>query len=140
MLRAVTRQVGIFATLSFFLLASLPMAGATSQSASACGWDSQPGWVQRENAKPGDASWDRGIPMQYAGDFAGKELKMRKGGPFRSWLAPSVAANGPEGWFSAPSAMCDQNIGLHISGTGAPVTIRVFRMGFYGGTGARLIS
>jgi hypothetical protein len=140
MFRAATRALGIFATLSSLLLTGLPAAFATSQVASPCGWDTSVGWVQRENAKPGDANWGRGIPIEYAGDFAGKEAKMRKGGPLRSWLSPSVSASGPEGWFSSPSATCDQNIGLHISGSGAPVTIKVFRMGFYGGTGARLIS
>ena len=140
MFRAARRLLGIFATASSLLLVGLPIATASSQAAALCGWDSAPGWVKRENAKPGDASWGRGIPIQFAGDFSGKEAKMRKGGPFRSWLAPSVSASGPEGWFSSPSATCNQDIGLHISGNGEPVTIRVFRMGFYGGTGARLIS
>lgn len=140
MLRAAARVLGLFASASSLLLVGLPMVTASAQSAALCGWDSAPGWVARENAKPGDASWDHGIPIQYAGDFAGKEAALRKGGPFRSWLAPSVSVSGPEGWFSAPSATCNQDIGLHISGNGLPVTIKVFRMGFYGGAGARLIS
>ena len=140
MFRASIRVVGIFATVSSLLLVGPSMAMATSRTVSLCSWDTVTGWVHRENAKPGDANWAHGIPIQYAGDFSGKEAALRKGGPFRSWLAPSVSLSGPEGWFSAPSATCNQAIGLHISGNGTPVTIRVFRMGFYGGSGARLIS
>lgn len=137
MFRATTRSLGVFATISALLMVGLPTASAAFKAQSPCGWDSATGWVARENAKAGDAGWDRGIPIEYAGDFAGKELKKRKGGPFSSWLSPRTS--GPEGWFSSPSATCDQNVGLHISGNGSPVTIKVFRMGYYGGAGARLI-
>lgn len=140
MLRPALRIFAVLTSLLALLISGLPSTSAAARSTSLCGWDTAPGWVQRENAKVGDASWDRGIPIQYAGDFAYKESKMRKGGPFRSWLAPSVSLSGPEGWFSAPSATCKQSIGLHISGSGAPVTIKVFRLGFYGGAGARLVS
>lgn len=137
MFRAVTRPIGIFATLSALLLAVLPAGSAAASSASPCGWDTAAGWIARENAKAGNTGWDRGIPIEYAGDFAGKELKKRKGGPLSSWLAPTTS--GPEGWFSSPSATCDQSVGLHISGNGAPVSIKVYRMGYYAGAGARLI-
>ena len=133
------KNFGVFVVSAFLLFASLPSASALAKSSPACGWDSASGWVHRENAKPGDAKWDRGIPIEYAGDFAGKEKRRRVGGPFAAWLSTPVAATGPEGWFSAPSATCDQSIGLHISGNGSPVTISVFRMGYYGGAGARLI-
>lgn len=133
------RFFGIFATLSSLLLVGLPTASAAGKSASPCSWDVASGWVQRENAKAGDARWGRGIPIEYAGDFAGKEAMRRKGGPFSSWLGASVATSGPEGWFSSLSATCGQNVALHISGNGVPVTIKVFRMGYYGGAGARLI-
>jgi hypothetical protein len=140
MLRPVLRLLAIFTSLMALVFTGLASSSATEGSGPPCGWDTSTGWVARENAKAGDTGWDRGIPIQYAGDFAGKESKMRKGGPFRPWLVPSVVESGPEGWFSAPSATCAQSVGLHISGTGAPVTIKVFRMGFYGGAGARLIS
>lgn len=140
MFRPALRLLAVITSLGALLLSALPATYAAEKSGAFCGWDSATGWVQRENAKAGDAGWDKGIPIEYAGDFAGKEAKKKIGGPFRSWLAPSVSVNGPEGWFSAPSATCDQSIGLHISGDGTPVTIKVFRMGFYGGAGARLIS
>lgn len=139
MFRAAFRYLGVFATLSALVFVGLPAASAAGKSAELCSWDSASGWVQRENAKPGDAAWDHGIPIEYAGDFAGKEMVKKKGGPFSAWLGTSVAASGPDGWFSSPSASCGQSVALHISGSGAPVTIKVFRMGYYGGAGARLI-
>lgn len=137
MFRALTRTLGIFATLAALFFTGIPLASAAANTAALCGWDSSPGWVARENTKAGESTWNRGIPIQYAGDFAGKELRKRKGGPFSSWLAPTTT--GPEGWFSSPSATCDESIGLHISANGSPVTIKVFRMGYYGGAGARLV-
>jgi hypothetical protein len=139
MFRPPVRSLGLFLTASTLLLVGLPAVSAAQKSAAYCGWDTATGWVARENVKVGNAGWDHGIPIEYAGDFAGKEIRKRKGGPFSAWLAPSVSTSGPEGWFSAPSATCDQNVGLHISGSGSPVTIKVFRMGYYGGAGARLI-
>lgn len=139
MFRPAVRPLTLFMTLSALLFAALPAAIATDKPARLCGWDTASGWVQRENAKPGDSQWNTGIPIEYAGDFAGKEVKKRKGGPFASWLAPAVSTSGPEGWFSSPSATCDQSVALHLSGNGLPVTIKVFRMGYYGGAGARLI-
>ena len=134
-----SRALSIFLTLSALLFLGLPTASALGKSASACGWDTATGWVARENIKAGDSQWDHGIPIEYAGDFAGKESTKKKGGPFSSWLAPSATVSGPEGWFSSPSATCGQSVGLHISGNGVPVSIKVFRMGYYGGAGARLI-
>ena len=133
------RLLSVFATLSALLFTGVPAASALGKSTSACGWDSASGWVARENLKTGYPKWDHGIPIEYAGDFAGKEAKKRRGGPFSSWLASSVALSGPEGWFSSPSATCGQSVSLHLSGNGVPVTIKVFRMGYYGGAGARLI-
>ena len=133
-------RISIFTTVSALFFLSLPLASAQSKAASACGWDSAGGWAKRENAKIGDPHWDHGIPVEFAGDFAGKEATRKKnGGLFSSLLGASVAVTGPEGWFSAPSATCGQSVGLHISGNGTPVTIKVFRMGYYGGAGARLI-
>jgi hypothetical protein len=140
MFRPALRSLGLVLTLSALLLVGLPEVFAAQKSTSYCGWDTAAGWAARENSKVGNAGWNHGIPIEYAGDFAGKEIqKRRKGGPFSSWLAPSTSSSGPEGWFSSPSATCDQSIALHISGNGLPVTIKVFRMGYYGGAGARLI-
>ena len=133
------RFFGVFVVLSSLLFAGLPAATAMSKFPAGCGWDASSGWVQRENARPGDAKWNSGIPIEYAGDFAGKEMKKRVGGPFAAWLATPVVATAPEGWFSAPSVTCNESVGLHLSGNGSPVTIKVFRMGYYGGAGARLV-
>ena len=139
MFRPASRPLALLLALSALLSIGLPVASATKKSVPNCRWDSAAGWVQRENLKVGNANWDHGIPIEYAGDFAGKEMRKRKGGPFSSWLAPSLPSSGPEGWFSSPSATCEQSVALHISGNGLPVTIKVFRMGYYGGAGARLI-
>ena len=139
MFRPASRPLALLLALSALLSIGVPVASATKKSAPNCRWDSAAGWVQRENLKVGNANWDHGIPIAYAGDFAGKEIRKRKGGPFSSWLAPSLSSSGPEGWFSSPSATCEQSVALHISGNGLPVTIKVFRMGYYGGAGARLI-
>ncbi len=49
------------------LVASLlPMAPAV---AGTCDWDTDTGWVARENAKPGAKQWDDGAPVRMGGDF-----------------------------------------------------------------------
>ncbi len=110
-------------------------AGAKSAASVACGWDRATGWVKRENLKVGDASWSVGIPLEYSGDYGSKE---KKTSPIKT-LAKAVGVKAVEGWLDASSATCGESIGLHITGNGAPVTVRVFRMGYYGGTGARLV-
>ncbi len=131
------RALSIFLTLSFLL--TLPVWTVSANAASSCGWDSSQGWVKRENSKIGYRAWSLGIPVEFSGDFAAAESFSRtispQSGRFGS-LSPKI---GPEGWFASPSATCGQSVGLHISGNGAPVTIRVFRMGYYKGAGARLI-
>ena len=123
-----------------------PIAGITGaialgRLASTCGWDTASGWVQRENAKAGYVGWSTGIPVEFAGDFSGKE-KIARSHSFnlRSLQPQGTMVTGPEGWFSTSSATCGQIVPLHISGNGLPVKISVFRMGYYGGAGARLIA
>jgi hypothetical protein len=96
MFRPPVRSLGLFLTASTLLLVGLPAVSAAQKSAAYCGWDTATGWVARENVKVGNAGWDHGIPIEYAGDFAGKEIRKRKGGPFSAWLAPSVSTSGPE--------------------------------------------
>ncbi len=79
------------------LVASLlPMAPAV---AGTCDWDTDTGWVARENAKTGSAKWDDGAPVRMGGDFSRRvELKRI------------------EGWFGTTSAQCGQNVALRIIG------------------------
>jgi len=73
----------------------------------------QPGWVAAENAKPGVPHWDR--------------------------LVKHAKNGGVSGWFDQTSAVCGQDVGLHLSGTGRSVLIRIYRMGYYEGARARLV-
>lgn len=77
---------------------------------STCGAYRQPGWVTVENALPADASWSSG-----------------------SWL-PSA----PAGWLSDVSAQCGDRLALHVSSARA-YRVLAYRMGWYGGSGARLV-
>lgn len=105
------------------LLASLlPMAPAM---AGTCDWDTDTGWVARENAKPGAKQWDDGAPVRMGGDFARRvELKRI------------------EGWFGTTSAQCGQNVALRLVGGSKEIEtkISIYRMGYYGGARARLIA
>ena len=127
--RSVALLVGV-------LLVLPPTAiAATNPTGAGCGWDTSSGWVKRENTKVGDSTWANGIRMEYSGDYA------RKGADasISKW-APIYDGNGAvEGWFDQTSATCGQSVGLHISGNDKPVTIQLFRMGYYGGSGARLV-
>ena len=104
------------------LVATLvPMAPAV---AGTCDWDTDSGWVARENAKPGAKNWDLGAPVRMNADFSRR-----------------VNVKRVEGWFGATSAQCGQNVALHIVGAaaGAETTISIYRMGYYGGARARLV-
>lgn len=100
----------------------LPMAPAV---AGTCDWDTDTGWVARENAKVGSAKWDDGAPVRSGGDFSRRaELKRI------------------EGWFGTTSAQCGQTVALRIVGGSKEIetTISIYRMGYYGGARARLIA
>lgn len=101
-----------------------------------CGWETSSGWVKRENLKSGDPSWSNGIRMQYSGDFSMRE----RGLTIPKSVGKAGGSKSVQGWFDATSGTCGDLVGLHISGNGVPVKIKVFRMGYYGGDGARLIS
>ncbi len=98
-----------------------------------CGWDTSPGWVARENAKVGNSNWADGIPPEYSGDYMIGEK-----GVTPAWGTGTKKS--VEGWFSAPSGTCGDQIGLHITGNGRPVKIKIYRLGYYGGAGARLVT
>ena len=119
-------------------LAVIPPALAASHSntSNACGWDTSTGWVARENVKVGNSNWANGIALEYSGDYTAKE----KGVSPTQWNRNTVGPKAVEGWFDAPSATCGDQLGLHITGNGRPVTIKIYRMGYYSGAGARLIT
>ena len=93
--------------------------------AGTCDWDTDKGWMARENAKPGSAKWDDGAPVRMSGDFSRRaELKR------------------VEGWFGTTSAQCGQKVSLRIVSGSKEVetTISIYRMGYYNGARARLIA
>ena len=89
--------------------------------ASSCSWDSEPGWVKRENLKKGDATWDANIPLRFSADFS------------RRKDVPRI-----EGFAGAVSATCGSKVSLTVFGSKI-FDLDVYRMGYYGNTGARLI-
>lgn len=121
------------------LIAALMVASLLSPiraEASSCGWDTKDGWVARENSKTGDPTWSSGIAMRYSGDFSQRD----QASGFNKWVESGIAGKRVEGWFDSVSATCGQEVGMHISGNAAPVKISIFRLGYYNGDGARLIS
>jgi hypothetical protein len=106
---------------------------AEASSTGSCGWDTLPGWVARENAKVGNSNWDKNVPPEYSGDYMSSES-----GVTPQWGKGTKKS--VEGWLDSPSGICGDQIGLHISGNSRAVTIKIYRMGYYGGAGARLIT
>ncbi len=70
------------------------------------------GWVRRENIRPGDGTWLRG---------------------------PAAVAGELEGYASATSVNLGGTISFFVSTTSPTFSIKVYRMGYYQGLGARLI-
>ena len=96
--------------------ATLMPSIATATSASATGCSNAiyaTGWVAKENAKKGDAHWQDLVLHGKTGTVSG--------------------------WFDQTSVACGATVGLHLSGNNRPVTIKIYRMGYYGGTNARLV-
>ena len=71
------------------------------------------GWVAKENAKKGDSHWEDLVSNSQKGTVSG--------------------------WFDKTSVSCGDLVGLHLSGNNRPVTIKIYRMGYYNGTHARLV-
>ncbi len=89
--------------------------------ANACAWDQNPGWVQRENLKKGDAKWAADVPLRFSADFA------------RRKEVPRI-----EGFVSSASATCGETVSLTTVGS-TKFQVEIYRMGYYKNTGARLI-
>ena len=122
----------LVATLGLSLILFAPVRA----QASPCSWDTNAGWVARENAKPGSANWATNIPIEYAGDYARRDQV----GGFLKWIETGIKGKRVEGWLESASATCGQTLKLHISGNAAPVKISLYRMGYYQGAQARLIN
>lgn len=105
--------------LALSLIASF--MGAPQVMAQGCDWDQSPGWVGRENAQAGAGNWADGVPMRFSADFS------------RRTNQPRV-----EGYFDATSVACGEKTKLTIVGAQS-ADISVYRIGYYKGTGARLV-
>jgi hypothetical protein len=68
-------------------------------------------WVVQENAKPGTTAWQ----------------------------IPAGSAGGIEGYASAVQATAGQQVTLYVSTSAPSYTVTAYRMGYYGGAGARQI-
>ena len=126
-----------------FLLLSLPVviippARAVGKAAvsTTCGWDTGAGWVARENAKVGNSNWANGIALEYSGDYTTKESGVSP----TQWSRSKPGPKAVEGWLDAPSGTCGDQLGLHVTGNARAVKIKIYRLGYYGGAGARLIT
>ena len=113
------------ARISFVILLVLPLvltshAYALNAVLASCGWDTNTGWVARENAQVGNSNWATGIPPEYSGDYMTSEK-----GVTPAWGKGTKKS--VEGWLDAPSATCGNQIGLHITGNGRPVKIKINR-------------
>lgn len=71
-----------------------------------------PGWVRAENARPGTTAW-------------------------RIDTAHLASETELAGYTDAASVLPGDSFGLHLSSALGPVTVRAYRLGHYGGTGAR---
>ena len=82
-----------------------------SSAAPACGQaTARAGWLRRENARRGS----------------------------RSFRLPRYTRTVLSGYLDASSVRCGQTVGIHLSGVGV-ARVQAFRIGWYGGAGARLV-
>ena len=93
-----------------------PVAAPADQ----CSW--QPGWVKAENAKAGIKNWDSDVVMRFSADFTRRKEAKRV-----------------EGYFDQASIGCGQSASLKIMGARS-VDVSLYRIGYYKGAGARLIT
>ncbi len=100
---------GWAASLTTGLPADLPGASVTPTCHST---DQAAGWLARENARPGDPHWR----VAYRG------------------VTPRVV-----GYLGQTTAVCGDTVTVHLSSPGDRAVIRVLRVGWYHGAGARLV-
>jgi len=134
----------VFAALTLLsTLPLLPASPAAAASSSCESVDQSAGWVARENAKEGDTHWKDRVVTGWVGD--GNPIPLRYA---RNTLAATTtAAKGPKkpraprllGWFDKVSASCGDVVGLHLSGRSKETAVTLYRLGYYGGAGARKV-
>ena len=78
-------------------------------------------WVALENSKPGSKEWSSGIPMRFSADFSRRKN-----------------ADRIEGYFDLTSLRCGESTQITLVGSDQ-ATVEIYRMGYYGGVGARLV-
>ena len=114
---------------------SLQFLTPASAATNKCSWDSASGWVARENALPGYQGWAKEIRLGFTSDYPfGMQDKKTQ-----SYLDSGYTSKYVQGWFDSSSATCGQKVQLHLRGNNEPVIISLFRLGYYGDTGARLV-
>ncbi len=91
-------------------------------SAQQCTWDQAPGWLARENLKKGDPQWAQGVPLRFSADYS------------RRRDVPRI-----EGYLSLTSATCGAKVKLTVFGS-KNFSAKIYRMGYYNGAEARLVS
>ncbi len=89
-----------------------PTTGAGSTPSSTTAGSGGPGWVRDENARPGTVAW-------------------------RISTAQLASETDLAGYADTVSVLPGGSFGLHLSSALGPVTVRAYRLGHYGGTGAR---
>ena len=110
---ALTAKLGAFVLLStLFSVSNINFVSASPSSNDCNTLKYSPGWVSAENSKMGNDNWEE----------------------------PSNSdKSGTSGWFDETSVACGATVGLHLSGNDRPVTVKIFRMGYYQGSYARLV-
>ncbi|MDQ3877265.1 MAG: hypothetical protein M3290_02780 [Actinomycetota bacterium] len=108
------RRAVVVAVLSTLIASVSPIVGGTGASASPTPCSDtyrQPGWIVSENQLQGTTSWK----------------------------IPSTQLGGIEGYADHVSAQCGDVVRLHVSTAAPYFYVLAYRMGYYGGAGARLI-
>ena len=106
--------------LALVSLLVLGLMAPVSAPAQECNW--QAGWVKAENAKAGNKNWDSDVVMRFSADFTRRKEAKRV-----------------EGYFDQASIGCGQSASLKIMGARS-VDVSLYRIGYYKGAGARLIT
>lgn len=99
------------------LFGSLIAPSANAQSCPPLSSD----WVAQENSKLGNKEWNSGIPMRFSADFSRRKNAERI-----------------EGYFDLTSLRCGESTQINLVGSDQ-ATVEIYRMGYYGGVGARLV-
>ena len=103
------------------VLLSLSVLSPAPAAAFACDWDLEVGWVDRENQRPGKPQWSADVPLRFSADFS------------RRRTLPRI-----EGFLNSSSATCGEKLKLTTVGS-KRFTASIYRIGYYKGSGARLV-